>query len=447
MAAVSVAVGAGLPQVPPPLYDMARHPQGGVCTPLPPAGGRVVRVARADQLVRAVAEAGRGTTILVADGTYRLDGAFLRFATPGVTLRGASGRREAVVLDGGYASAEIVQILASDVTVADLTLTRAYDHPIHVMPAGGRDTTRTLLYNVRVVDPGQQAIKVNPVEGGGYTDQGIVACSRVELTDEGRGQVRDHCYTGGIDVHASRDWVIRDNHIEGFWCARGLSEHAIHFWRASRDTVVERNVLRNNARGVGFGMATDGPPRAYTDDVCPAARGFVDHLGGIVRNNAVAADRPDLFASEAGLDCGICLWNACGVRVGHNTVFTTNPARTFSAIEWRFPNTTAEIVNNLVNHRLRERDAARASTSGNIEHATAQWFVDASSGNLHLGPLGLPAAGRAAAPAWVPDDIDGQARPRDGRAHAGADEAVDHSPAAASDRRPAGAGRLGPVFR
>jgi len=161
-------------------------------------------VARVDQLVRAVAEAGRGTTILIADGTYRLDGAFLRFATPGVTLRGASGRREAVVLDGGYASAEIVQILASDVTVADLTLTRAYDHPIHVMPAGGRDTTRALLYNLRVVDPGQQAIKVNPVEGGGYTDQGIVACSRVELTDAGRGQVRDNCYTGGIDVHAAR---------------------------------------------------------------------------------------------------------------------------------------------------------------------------------------------------------------------------------------------------
>ena len=47
-----------------------------------------------------------------------------------MTLRGQSGQRDAVVLDGNYVTTEIVQVVASDVTVADLTLREAWDHPI-----------------------------------------------------------------------------------------------------------------------------------------------------------------------------------------------------------------------------------------------------------------------------------------------------------------------------
>jgi hypothetical protein len=82
------------------------------------------------------------------------------------------------VLDGNYLTTEIVQVVASNVTVADLTLREAYDHPIHVMPSEAAATNGTLVYNVHVVDPGQQAIKVNPlVPGGPYADGGTVACS------------------------------------------------------------------------------------------------------------------------------------------------------------------------------------------------------------------------------------------------------------------------------
>ncbi len=106
------------------------------CEPLPAPAGNVVAVATVTQLVDAVDGASPGDTILVADGSYALDGAYLRFDTPGVTLRSASGNREAVVLDGNYLTTEIVQVVASDVTVADLTLREAYDHPLHVMSAG-----------------------------------------------------------------------------------------------------------------------------------------------------------------------------------------------------------------------------------------------------------------------------------------------------------------------
>lgn len=348
--AALLAFGCALATAPSPAADF--------CPAFPPATGDVVVVSTVAQLRAAVDAAVPGRTILVADGTYALDGEYLRLDVPNVTLRGQSGQRDAVVLDGNYLTTEIVQVAASDVTVADLTLREAYDHPIHVMPAGTSATNRTLVYNVRIVDPGQQAIKINPEsDTGPYVDEGTIACSRLELTDAGRAHVRDSCYTGGVDAHAALGWTVRDNVIEGFWCDAGLSEHAIHFWRNARDTRVERNVLRNNARGIGFGLAETGTPRrTYADAPCPAAGGaYVDHYGGTAVNNFVSADDPELFASEYGFDCGICLWQACGASALHNTVHTADVASSFSAIEWRFSRTAATIANNLANFSLRAR--------------------------------------------------------------------------------------------
>jgi hypothetical protein len=60
-----------------------------------------------------VAEAITGDTISVADVTYELNGDYLWFGLPGVTLRSASGDREAMVIDGGYQTTEIVVVVAS----------------------------------------------------------------------------------------------------------------------------------------------------------------------------------------------------------------------------------------------------------------------------------------------------------------------------------------------
>ena len=59
------------------------------------------------QLVAAVDTAVPGDTILIADGTYDLNGAFLWVDTPGITLRSASGDRDAVILDGNFELADL----------------------------------------------------------------------------------------------------------------------------------------------------------------------------------------------------------------------------------------------------------------------------------------------------------------------------------------------------
>ena len=54
---------------------------------------------------------------------------------------------------------------ADDVTVAEVTLQRCQWHPIHVTGGANSDTTGTVIYRVRVIDPGQQAIKITRATG------------------------------------------------------------------------------------------------------------------------------------------------------------------------------------------------------------------------------------------------------------------------------------------
>ncbi|MBN2447904.1 MAG: right-handed parallel beta-helix repeat-containing protein, partial [Phycisphaerae bacterium] len=415
-------------------------PTTDFCPALPAPTGNLVNVDTVAELVDAIENASSGDVILIADGTYDLSTVYaLQVETANVTIRSASGNREAVVLDGNYGAHEIFNVSASNVTLADLTLREAIWHPIHVT-TNGANTLDTVIYNVHIIDPGEQAIKINPgvaTNATHFTDNGLIACSHIELTDAGRPHISG-CYTGGVDAHQSRGWTIRDNVIEGFWCESGLSEHGIHMWRSCRDTTVERNVLRDNARAIGFGLVTDGDGvRTYSDNPCPTAEGYVDDYGGIIRNNFIAANDPDLFASQYGFDCGICLWNSCNGSALHNTIYTANGARTFSAMEWRFPNTLATITNNLANAALRERENAVGTQSGNLDTAAAGWFANAGAGDLHLLAAATDALDAVTAPADAPTDMDGEARPGGALADVGADElvAVVPPPAAVTDLR------------
>ncbi len=409
------------------------------CPALPAPSGRIVEVDSEEELWNAVNEGVPNTTILIADGTYNLaaQGYYLWIDTPNITLRSASGDRDGVILDDNYQGSEIISVAASHVTIADLTVKRAGTHPIHVVSTDSADTLDTLIYNVHIIDPGQQGIKINPnANRDHFPDQGEIACSEIELTDAGRPvvwEINGSCYTGGVDAHYAWGWTIRDNLIHGFWCDQGLSEHAIHLWTGSRDTLIERNVLVDNARGVGLGLLESGTGRTYPDDPCPEASGYVDHYGGIVRNNFISASRPELFNSSSGFDCGICLAQACNARLVHNTVASTQAP--FSSIEWRFPNSRVEITDNLVSHNLRERDGASGVLAGNLESAPLSLFVDAGAGDLHLN-VGADAAIDQGAP--VPaglcdEDIDGDPRPIGAARDIGADEAGVPSLAAIHD--------------
>ena len=392
------------------------------CDPLPAPSGNVIEVttARANELPSIVQNAAPSTTIVLAPGTYTMTASGessrrMQFRSPNVTLRGATNDPRDVVIDGEYETNEMITIHASDVTIANLTLTRAVDHLVHVTGGGSGTITGTRLYNLRLVDGGEQFVKVNASNGNThFADQGELACSVLQMTNTGRTHVEPNpggCYTGGIDAHYARGWVVRDNVFLDIYCDNGsLAEHAVHFWSASRDTIVERNRIYNCARGVGFGLVENGNTRTYSDDPYPGV-GYIGHYDGIIRNNVIAAD-------HAYFDTGIELDQARGAVVVHNTV--VQPQSAYSSIDYRFPNTLVTVRNNIVRNITR-RNGAQGTVNTNLETTDASIFVDAAGWNFHLAAGDNPAVDTAALEAEAGTDIDAETHDH-GPPDMGADE-------------------------
>jgi hypothetical protein len=398
----------------------AAQARPGWCRPVAAASGPTVRVgpAQAGSLQAIVSRAPAGATILLANGTYRMRSTLV-VSTAGLKIRSASGRPGTVVLDGAYATGDLVAVAASDVTIAEVTLTRASYHLVHVVPKdGGATVRRVQLYRLRLIDGAEQFVKINPnAARSAFADAGRVECSTFRLTDGGRPHVRSDflpCYTGGIDAHGARGWVVRLNRFENIRCDKGLAEHAVHFWTGSRATLVERNTIVDCARGIGFGLGERTEwARRYPDQ---AAQGYVGHYGGIVRNNVVVAARP-------GTDTGIGLEQALGARVYHNTVYAgPGAAGYFSSLDYRFANTVADIRNNLVT-RITARNGATAQLARNIESVPAGWFRNPARLDFHLRRGAAGAIDRGVFVKAAGLDIDG--RPHSGgRPDIGADEST-----------------------
>ncbi len=396
------------------------------CAALAPPTGPTIVVTpdRAGELPSIVAGAASGTTILLADGTYRMPAGGeasrrIQIRTPGITLRAMSGDASAVILDGEYVTNEMITVHADDVTLAHFTVMRAVDHLVHVTPdESGEIVRRTRIYGMRMLDGGEQFVKINPNGArDGFADEGSVECSRFELTDGGRPRVERSpggCYTGGIDAHAARGWVVRGNHFVGIYCAgEGLAEHAVHFWNGSRDTLVENNTILDCARGIGLGLVESGAGRDYPDDPYPGV-GYVGHYDGVVRNNVV-------WANIAFFDTGIELDQARGAIVVHNTIaIGAGATGFFSGIDYRFANTLVEIRNNLAT-RITMRSGATAMLEANLEMAPLSIFVDAPGGDFHLAASASAAIDRGVVVAEAGLDIDGEPHDR-GAPDIGADE-------------------------
>ncbi len=333
--------------------------------PLPlPAADRIVRVSTEPQLQAAVRYLKTGTTIVLAPGRYRLSKTLALRGVADVTLRGESGTRESVVLEGSgmgtpndaapygiWTGAGVERL-----TVANLTIRDFYRHAL-IFNAG---TQQPHVYNVRLVDIGEQFIKSNPGGPNGAVHRGIVEYSVLEYTRTARSD-----YTNGIDVHGGKGWVIRRNVFRNIQAPDGrLAGPAVLVWNHARDTVTEDNLFFNCARGISYGLVR---------------RDGYDHQGGLIRNNVVHR-----AIGQAG-DVGIHVADSPGTRIVQNTVYLggSYPA----PIEVRFNGSVGVVVgNNLSDGPVVGRDGAMPEMLGNITNATAAFFVDAAQGDVRLVP-------------------------------------------------------------
>lgn len=388
----------------------------------------VVGPAQAGALPGIVAGADANTTILLQDGVYAIT-ANLNFGTSRVTLRSLSGNAAAVVLDGEYriGAGELIRIAADNITVADLTIQRVWYHPVHIV-GGGHYAT---LYNLRIRDGREQFVKVNP-ENGEYADFGLAACLDLELTPAGRVFIQENpttpflCYTGGFDLHQTWGWTVRDSVFRNFYCTNGgLSQHAIHFFSSNREPTVERNLILNSARGIGFGLGQIGFLRSFPDDPFAGTEmegreAEVMQIGGSIVNNMIFADIGFYY------DSGISLESAWKPQIVHNTIYSEQGAFN-SAIDVRFSGSVnVELTNNLYYPVVTLRAGAPTPLQQGNVLATAGFFVSSTSGDLHLLESAFAAIDQGV---WtgLAGDIDGHVR--DATPDVGADEfAVGNTP-------------------
>lgn len=125
------------------------------CKPLDASVGNIINVTpdQVANLQSIIYDAEEGDVIVLDSGTYDLNGQYLWVRTPGVTIRSKTGNPDDVIIDGNYKTTEIITVAASDVTIAEITLQKAYTHPIHVTSSALGDTLNTMIYRVTIIDP------------------------------------------------------------------------------------------------------------------------------------------------------------------------------------------------------------------------------------------------------------------------------------------------------
>jgi hypothetical protein len=369
---------------------------------LSPPTGTVVNVSTEAQLQSAVQHLASNTTILIAPGTYVLSSSlYVNGSLAGVAIRGATGDRDDVVLVGpGMSTANYGSSPygiwtgngVSGILIANLTIRDFYDHCI-TFNAG---TQSPHVYNVHLINAGQQLLKSNPDGNGNGVNNGIVEYSVIEYTSTSRDD-----YTNGVDVHAGAGWIIRHNLFRNIVAPPGqLAGPAVLMWNHSRDTIAEGNLFVNCARGISYGLQEIAGN---------------DHSGGIIRNNFF------FRANGQPGDVGIEVADSPNTQVLNNTVFVSGTYST--PIEYRFPETTGTVIeNNLLDGRIWARDGASGTVSHNLEGATAALFANASTGDLHLAASATSAIDRGMSVPGVTDDWDGEQRPQGAGYDIGADE-------------------------
>lgn len=392
----------------PLLSSVAASPVDASWMNIPPAlpapSGRVVNVSSESQLQSAMASLTSDTTIVIAPGTYTLTRTlYVHGPLSNVGIRGASTSRDAVALVGpgrdnaSYGDTPYGIWVGGDVrnfTVANLTIRDVYYHPIIFNPG----PTAPHVYNVHLINGGQQLLKTNPNDDGTGINNGIIEYSVFEYMPESRDW-----YANAIQVLAGANWIIRNNLIRNIKAPAGeMAGPAVLSWFSASNTTVEGNTFINCQREISFGLIDRTPN---------------DNSGGIIRNNFIYRDSSLQLA-----DVAIGVFDSPNTRVVNNTILMNG---TYSnAIEYRFPGATnTYVANNLMDGGTQVRDGAGTPTlQSNSTAATPALFVNPAAGDMHLVAGATVAIDKGIGLADVTTDWDGQARPSGKAPDLGADE-------------------------
>jgi hypothetical protein len=385
------------------------HPWFPKAPPLPKPTGEVIRVDTVDELFQAARDVKPGGTILIADGHYLMP-RYFEITTDKVTMRGASGRREKVILDGEKSRhGELVGITGcSGVIIADLTIQNIKWNGFKIN--SNKFTTKVTIHNCIIHNIWQRGIKGPAVRAEDRTrfrpsDCRIQYClfyndrpKRFSDAPVGKPDRFGGNYIGGMDIMYPRRWTISDNVFIGIQGRTRAARGAIFLWHEAEDCVVERNIIIDCDSGICLGNS-----HRKSDDQIHAHR-------CIVRNNFVTRCPEQGILADYTRDC----------RIVHNTIHDPQ-SRLKRLIRIVHDNNGLEVANNLLSGPpMRLETKSKVRIHGNVTREMGASMVNVERGNLRLSERVPDVIDQGNPLSGVSRDID--RRWRDARPDVGAHE-------------------------
>jgi len=355
-----------------------------------------VYVSTVDELLRALETADPGSTVLIADGHYRMP-RYVEVTAHRVTVRSLSGHRERVILDGAASMhRELLGIRqASGVTIADLTIQNVIANGIKINnDTSVHDVTIRNCVLRNVWQRGVKSVRSPELK----TRNGLIeGCLFVndrpkQFADDpaDTASTFDGNYVGAIDLMDAVGWRIRDNVFRNIQGRTRVGRGAIFIWFESEDCVIERNLMVDCDQGIALGNA-----HKPADTPLHASR-------FLVRNNVIVrAPMNPLFLAHTRQ-----------LRILHNTVHDPdNPRR--RSVRVYADNDGLVLAGNLIHGHpiaLEETVGTVTLEPNHLDLRPSHWFIAPDADNFRLRPESVATLPRFAR---LPDavlDADGTER-------------------------------------
>ncbi len=314
-----------------------------------------------------------------------------------VMVRGATGRREDVVLAGldprlspdFWKSAEYDGpspcgigsfIQTQDVdhfVIADLSIVNSPGKMVKIDGAAGYFGKNIILHNVELRDCGSQMVKGAATTGAISSRNCIVECSYLHYSD---ALFSESSYeTQGIDIHEGKHWTIRYNFFRNFrqgnWGNSNNSD-AILMWDYTDSVLVEGNLIVNCNMGVRLASPGSGGDYMWA------------------HNNVIVASDPDPRFSYR--DCIEVGSSASHGWVCHNTMWNPEGNSLVSCYN-QLP-----VMNNLYYNGVFSH-GCNARNNTQVQDASA--FSDVDAFDFHpKSDFSVPRVSE------VPEDLEGRVR-------------------------------------
>lgn len=365
---------------------------------LPPASGKVVRVATAWDIIRAIEDAEEHSTIVIAKGRYVMPRDCI-INTHHVCIRGETGNREDVILDGDTeydqhykplstrfgAPALIKLIRCRHVTIADLTVANSPKYGI--MFIGDGRVHDLLIHNVKFHNIWARGLKgTGPyrIDHVQYSEEELGynpgTEEHLEWNRPRRGRVQ-HClfindhpkrdvidpdegnYISGMDLMAVNDWVVSNNVFVGIRGASGRGRGAVFIWILSENVRVEDNVFIHCDKAIALGN-----PHARD-------RGTHHIRNGVIRGNTIVG----------GCNKAIEVQYGDAIDISHNWICSSDRTA-YHAIQVLDITGKARVCENIIQaDPLEPFNVTEAVEVGNNEVGDfLKRFVDIEAGDLRL---------------------------------------------------------------